>query len=791
MIHEAGPNALRVPLRVAAPNTNREGTNGPAAPSSGGRSAPDFATPSSVTGLAWDRVAVLVEPRSHPCIAVVVRSVLHYLGEGWGLQIFHGPHNLEYVMDALTLDCSGPGPTCVHDETVLDRVQFNDMRSLYEGVLHNTTARKRDGEGKSGNEVSRWPDWLLTKWEEWTAEMDDANSKREEWSVTREVYSQILLSSDFWMAVGGDTALIFQTDAFLCRTGIEAYLGYDYVGAPWKLCIRDNKPEQGSYLCVGGNGGLSIRRRSTMLKLIEEGRRSSIMEDFQFASWFQGMPGLGSSSGGDRGSSILLLPFSESRDVFVETVTPGTLDLVPLGVHKPYAYLQKHELERLLTGCMADLRGPVAVSGAASDGFVSVGNEDEKKTRLQQYSDENEGPSSSTAYAASSTMGVKLAEDVSQKQGSNNERCQDKSIGDGNNVCSAESDQGVWPYEQVILNDLEPFNSGISKSMLNSAPDRFSVVKYQIIDGRLYRTEKCGFPSRCRGIEHFLLEILAEKHSPLPDLEMIVNVADYPLVNRRAVELGAVPAVPVFSFSKTAAFLDVHFPAWTFWEGGPAINQIYPTGIGRWDIALETMTASASEHPWESKERIGFFRGSRTSSERDPLILLSRRTNRTLVDAAYIKNQSWKSNADTLGETPVEPVTMEEHCRYKYLFNFRGVAASFRFKYLFLCGSLVFHILPPDEKDHWQEFFYYPMKPWKHYIPVTAGDGMEDAIEELLRHFHNHDKEARQIARAGRDFILSNLQMEDVRHYWKVLMEKYASLLDFDVIRDPTMKALE
>lgn len=50
---------------------------------------------------------------------------------------------------------------------------------------------------------------------------------------------------------------------------------------------------------------------------------------------------------------------------------------------------------------------------------------------------------------------------------------------------------------------------------------------------------------------------------------------------------------------------------------------------------------------------------------------------------------------------------------FRYLFNFRGVAASFRFKHLFLCGSLVFHV-----GDEWQEFFYPQLKPWVHYIPV-------------------------------------------------------------------------
>lgn len=48
--------------------------------------------------------------------------------------------------------------------------------------------------------------------------------------------------------------------------------------------------------------------------------------------------------------------------------------------------------------------------------------------------------------------------------------------------------------------------------------------------------------------------------------------------------------------------------------------------------------------PWVKKNDKAFFRGSRTSEERDPLILLSR-SNPDLVDAKYTKNQAWKSDA--------------------------------------------------------------------------------------------------------------------------------------------------
>ena len=37
-------------------------------------------------------------------------------------------------------------------------------------------------------------------------------------------------------------------------------------------------------------------------------------------------------------------------------------------------------------------------------------------------------------------------------------------------------------------------------------------------------------------------------------------------------------------FLQTSNENDIMYPAWTFWEGGPAVWPIYPTGLGRWDL---------------------------------------------------------------------------------------------------------------------------------------------------------------------------------------------------------------
>lgn len=314
-------------------------------------------------------------------------------------------------------------------------------------------------------------------------------------------------------------------------------------------------------------------------------------------------------------------------------------------------------------------------------------------------------------------------------------------------------------YSSVIDNDLKMWTDkgGIEKSDFDKAKTETRGTHYQIINHKLYRQNDCMFESRCNGVEHFILKIIDK----LPDMELIINVHDYPQAPRWA------GFVPVFSFSKTSHERDIMYPAWTFWEGGPAVWPIYPTGLGRWDLMREELAIKAKTFPWKKKESKAFFRGSRTSAERDPLVLLSRKEP-GLVDAQYTKNQAWKSDADTLHAPAATEIPLQDHCPYKYLFNFRGVAASFRYKHLFLCGSLVFQV-----GDEWLEFFYSALKPWVHYIPVRTD--LSDA-RDLIEFARANDEIMHEIAERGEKFIRDHLRMQDVQCYWKRLLKNYAKL---------------
>ena len=77
-------------------------------------------------------------------------------------------------------------------------------------------------------------------------------------NLTLNDYNNLLKSSKFYNFIPTETFMIFQTDSMILpkyKHYINYFLNYDYVGAPW-----NNK--------LVGNGGLSIRKKSKMLEII-------------------------------------------------------------------------------------------------------------------------------------------------------------------------------------------------------------------------------------------------------------------------------------------------------------------------------------------------------------------------------------------------------------------------------------------------------------------------------------------------------------------------------------------
>lgn len=75
-------------------------------------------------------------------------------------------------------------------------------------------------------------------------------------------YSEYLMTKEFWNLFYGEKILLYQEDTCIFKYNIDDFLKWDYIGAPW-MKTQNDTPN-----CVG-NGGLSLRSKSCMLKVLD------------------------------------------------------------------------------------------------------------------------------------------------------------------------------------------------------------------------------------------------------------------------------------------------------------------------------------------------------------------------------------------------------------------------------------------------------------------------------------------------------------------------------------------
>ena len=85
-----------------------------------------------------------------------------------------------------------------------------------------------------------------------------------------DIYNNLLKSSKFWKKIECEKCLIIQDDGFLMRKGVEDFLEYDYIGAPWSDTPENRYLKEHVNTNMVGNGGLSIRNVSKMIEITEK-----------------------------------------------------------------------------------------------------------------------------------------------------------------------------------------------------------------------------------------------------------------------------------------------------------------------------------------------------------------------------------------------------------------------------------------------------------------------------------------------------------------------------------------
>ena len=131
-------------------------------------------------------------------------------------------------------------------------------------------------------------------------------------NLTIKEYNQLLLNTKFYEFIPTETFLIFQTDTLILnKEKINNFLDYDYVGAPW-----NHKPFNIDVSV--GNGGLSLRKKSKMLEILNNIPYQGQPEDLYFCS--------------NKTIKIHKPSFEEAKNFSVEEVFFEK----PFGCHKPW-----------------------------------------------------------------------------------------------------------------------------------------------------------------------------------------------------------------------------------------------------------------------------------------------------------------------------------------------------------------------------------------------------------------------------------------------------------------------
>ena len=151
-------------------------------------------------------------------------------------------------------------------------------------------------------------------------------------------YSELFYNPLLYNYIPTETFLVFQTDSIILkknRNKVYDFMRYDYVGAPW--------PHNWALLgkMSVGNGGLSLRKKSKMLKLLELKDKikhpismyGKYMAEDQFFNGYY-FPN----------EYISKPTFEQAKNFSIEAVFSDT----PFGVHKLWSGLNKQQLYQLI-----------------------------------------------------------------------------------------------------------------------------------------------------------------------------------------------------------------------------------------------------------------------------------------------------------------------------------------------------------------------------------------------------------------------------------------------------------
>jgi len=203
--------------------------------------------------------AIIVEPRKHRAMEFVLKNFVDNLSDEWQFIVFHGNKNKEYI------------------EKIID-TNFQDKKTQIKLV---------------------------------DLKVDN---------LTIPEYNKLFFTKAFYDNIPTEMFLVFQTDSIIIKENahkINDFMEYDYVGAPFVEMDWNKNTDK------IGNGGLSLRRKSKMLEVLDKCEiQKDVPEDIYFGALFCDKVKLHKPS------------YEKSKSFSVEQVYFDS----PFGIHKSWIF---------------------------------------------------------------------------------------------------------------------------------------------------------------------------------------------------------------------------------------------------------------------------------------------------------------------------------------------------------------------------------------------------------------------------------------------------------------------
>ncbi|CAI0414448.1 unnamed protein product [Linum tenue] len=328
----------------------------------------------------------------------------------------------------------------------------------------------------------------------------------------------------------------------------------------------------------------------------------------------------------------------------------------------------------------------------------------------------------------------------------------------------ARGSRGECPsYFRWIHEDLKPWKaSGITREMVEggrgSANFRLVIKK-----GRVYVEKfRKSIQSRDKFTIWGILQLLRKYPGKIPDLELMFDCEDKPVIRPEKYSAEAAALPPLFRYCGDRRTVDVVFPDWSFW-GWAEIN------IRPWDKLQKEMKEGNKIIKWEEREPYAYWKGNPFVADTRKDLLTCNVSDRHDWGARIFIQDWFKESQQGFKES-----SLAKQCKHRYKIYIEGYAWSVSEKYILACDSITFMVKP-----YYYDFFTRSLEPLVHYWPINDRDKCR-SIEYGVQWGNQNPEKAQAIGRAASELIQEKVSMDYVYDYMFHLLNEYGKLLRFE-----------